>query len=31
ADVAAVVRFLAGPAAAYISGQVIVGDGGMVI
>lgn len=31
ADVAAVVRFLAGPAAAYITGQVIVVDGGMVI
>jgi 3-oxoacyl-[acyl-carrier protein] reductase len=31
ADVAGVVRFLAGPAAAYITGQVIVVDGGMVI
>jgi 3-oxoacyl-[acyl-carrier protein] reductase len=30
-DVAAVVRFLAGPGAAYITGQVIVVDGGMVI
>jgi len=30
-DVAGVVRFLAGPAAAYITGQVIVVDGGMVI
>jgi 3-oxoacyl-[acyl-carrier protein] reductase len=31
ADVAGVVRFLAGPAAGYITGQVIVVDGGMVI
>jgi 3-oxoacyl-[acyl-carrier protein] reductase len=31
ADVAGVVRFLAGPGAAYITGQVIVVDGGMVI
>jgi 3-oxoacyl-[acyl-carrier protein] reductase len=30
-DVAGVVRFLAGPAAAYITGQVIVVDGGMVV
>jgi 3-oxoacyl-[acyl-carrier protein] reductase len=30
-DVAAVVRFLAGPGAAYITGQTIVVDGGMVI
>jgi 3-oxoacyl-[acyl-carrier protein] reductase len=30
-DVAGAVRFLAGPAAAYITGQVIVVDGGMVI
>jgi 3-oxoacyl-[acyl-carrier protein] reductase len=30
-DVAGVVRFLAGPAAAYITGQVIVVDGGMVM
>jgi 3-oxoacyl-[acyl-carrier protein] reductase len=30
-DVAAVVRFLAGPGAGYITGQVIVVDGGMVI
>jgi 3-oxoacyl-[acyl-carrier protein] reductase len=30
-DVASVVRFLAGPGAAYITGQVIVVDGGMVI
>ncbi|MGH7506111.1 MAG: 3-oxoacyl-ACP reductase FabG, partial [Longimicrobiales bacterium] len=30
-DVAGVVRFLAGPNAAYITGQVIVVDGGMVI
>jgi 3-oxoacyl-[acyl-carrier protein] reductase len=30
-DVAAVVRFLAGPGAAYITGQVIVVDGGLVI
>lgn len=31
ADVAAVVRFLAGPGSAYITGQVIVVDGGLVI
>jgi 3-oxoacyl-[acyl-carrier protein] reductase len=31
ADVAGVVRFLAGPAAGYITGQVLVVDGGMVI
>lgn len=30
-DVAGAVRFLAGPAAAYITGQVLVVDGGMVI
>jgi 3-oxoacyl-[acyl-carrier protein] reductase len=30
-DVAGVVRFLAGPAAAYITGQVIVVDGGLVV
>lgn len=30
-DIAAVVRFLAGPGAAYITGQVIVVDGGMVV
>jgi 3-oxoacyl-[acyl-carrier protein] reductase len=30
-DVAGVVRFLAGPAAAYVTGQVLVVDGGMVI
>jgi 3-oxoacyl-[acyl-carrier protein] reductase len=30
-DIAAVVRFLAGPDASYITGQVMVVDGGMVI
>lgn len=30
-DVASVIRFLAGPGAAYITGQVIVVDGGMVM
>jgi 3-oxoacyl-[acyl-carrier protein] reductase len=30
-DVSGVVRFLAGPAARYITGQVLVVDGGMVI
>ncbi len=30
-DVAAAVRFLAGPGAAYITGQVLVVDGGMVM
>lgn len=30
-DIAAVVRFLAGPGAGYITGQVIVVDGGMVM
>lgn len=30
-DIASVVRFLAGPGAAYITGQVIVVDGGMVM
>ena len=30
-DIARVVRFLAGPGAAYITGQVLVVDGGMVI
>jgi len=30
-DIAGVVRFLAGPAAGYITGQVIVVDGGMVM
>ena len=30
-DIAAVVRFLAGPDATYITGQVLVVDGGMVI
>lgn len=30
-DVAGVVRFLAGPASTYITGQVIVVDGGMVV
>lgn len=30
-DIAGVVRFLAGPAAAYMTGQVVVVDGGMVI
>lgn len=31
ADIAAVVRFLSGPDATYITGQVLVVDGGMVI
>jgi 3-oxoacyl-[acyl-carrier protein] reductase len=31
ADVAGVVRFLVGPEAAYVTGQVLVVDGGMVI
>lgn len=30
-DIAAVVRFLAGPGSAYITGQVLVVDGGMVV
>ena len=30
-DIARVVRFLAGPGAAYITGQVIAVDGGMVM
>ena len=30
-DIAPVVRFLAGPGAAYITGQVLVVDGGMVM
>ncbi|MEX2571444.1 MAG: 3-oxoacyl-ACP reductase FabG [Gemmatimonadota bacterium] len=30
-DIAGVVRFLAGPASAYMTGQVLVVDGGMVI
>jgi 3-oxoacyl-[acyl-carrier protein] reductase len=30
-DIGAIVRFLAGPGAAYITGQVIVVDGGMVM
>ena len=30
-DIGAVVRFLAGPGAGYITGQVIVVDGGMVM
>ncbi|HUH13328.1 MAG TPA: SDR family oxidoreductase, partial [Longimicrobiales bacterium] len=30
-DIAPVVRFLAGPAASYITGQVLAVDGGMVI
>lgn len=30
-DIASVVRFLAGPASAYITGQVLVVDGGLVV
>jgi 3-oxoacyl-[acyl-carrier protein] reductase len=30
-DIASVVRFLAGPGAAYITGQVVVVDGGLVV
>jgi 3-oxoacyl-[acyl-carrier protein] reductase len=30
-DIASVVRFLAGPGASYITGQVLVVDGGMLI
>jgi 3-oxoacyl-[acyl-carrier protein] reductase len=30
-DVAAVIRFLAGPASGYVTGQVIIVDGGMVM
>ena len=30
-DIASVIRFLAGPGASYITGQVLVVDGGMVI
>jgi 3-oxoacyl-[acyl-carrier protein] reductase len=30
-DIAATVRFLAGPGASYITGQVLVVDGGMVV
>ncbi|MFQ5529556.1 MAG: SDR family oxidoreductase [Gemmatimonadota bacterium] len=30
-DIAGVVRFLAGPASAYMTGQVLVVDGGMVM
>jgi 3-oxoacyl-[acyl-carrier protein] reductase len=30
-DIASAIRFLAGPGASYITGQVLVVDGGMVI